>query len=253
MSTTQHSSQRTRKTYDLYNTGATLREVGERFGLTGERVRQIFRSAGLSTRSITETQSLRHDHLVEEQGDQIAAAFRRHKDVGEVAERLKVPHTLVKEIVVSRFPPRERRRPRRPIPPKYPDSEMVAFLQEASATKDGPLSIEDYRRYAERRSTDDGRSWPSIYTFIRRFGSWRKALIRASLPVNSSGPSSIKPKFSKQDCIDALGEAARTLAEPPTITAYDELARNSNGRLPSALTVKNRLGSWYSALARAGL
>lgn len=239
--------------YDLYCAGATLGEVGKRFGLTGERVRQIFRNAGLHTRSLTETQSLRHDRLIQEKGEQIAAAYRRHKDVDEVAKRLKVPRTLVKEVVASHLSPGERRRPRRPIPPKYPDSEMVAFLQEANAGTNAPLSIEQYRRYAEGRHTDDSRPWPSIYTFIRRFGSWRRALIRAGLPVNSSGPSSIKPRFSERDCVDALREAARTFGKPPTLTAYDQLARSSGGRLPGALTVKNRLGSWYAALDRAGL
>jgi len=71
--------------------------------------------------------------------------------------------------------------------------------------------------------------------------------------VGPHGSSGVKPKFPEQVCIEALREAARTLGDVPTITAYDELARNSGGRLPGALTVKHRLGTWHGSLSRAGL
>jgi len=35
----------------LYRQGATLEEVGEQYGITRERVRQLFKEAGLATRS----------------------------------------------------------------------------------------------------------------------------------------------------------------------------------------------------------
>ena len=38
--------ERARAMYDLYSRGATLEGVGRRYGLTRERVRQIFRDAG---------------------------------------------------------------------------------------------------------------------------------------------------------------------------------------------------------------
>lgn len=57
--------QRTSKMYDLYANGATLQEVGDRFGLSRQRVQQIFIEANLPTRSIGETYALRHEHLLE--------------------------------------------------------------------------------------------------------------------------------------------------------------------------------------------
>jgi Sigma-70, region 4 len=44
--------------HSLYQTGATLEEVGERYGITRERVRQLFKKAGLETRSRRETLEL---------------------------------------------------------------------------------------------------------------------------------------------------------------------------------------------------
>jgi hypothetical protein len=42
---------RVQEMYALYQDGATLNKVGERYGVTRERVRQLFNKAGLATRS----------------------------------------------------------------------------------------------------------------------------------------------------------------------------------------------------------
>ena len=43
----------------VYQDGATLEEVGKRYGITRERVRQLFKKAGLKTRSRQETLELK--------------------------------------------------------------------------------------------------------------------------------------------------------------------------------------------------
>jgi DNA-directed RNA polymerase sigma subunit (sigma70/sigma32) len=47
---TPHTA-RVQEMYALYQDGATLNKVGERYGVTRERVRQLFNKAGLATRS----------------------------------------------------------------------------------------------------------------------------------------------------------------------------------------------------------
>jgi DNA-directed RNA polymerase sigma subunit (sigma70/sigma32) len=42
---------RVREMHSLYQQGATLEEVGELYGITRERVRQLFKEADLPTRS----------------------------------------------------------------------------------------------------------------------------------------------------------------------------------------------------------
>jgi Homing endonuclease associated repeat/Sigma-70, region 4 len=239
--------------YDLYATGATLEEVGARFGLTRERVRQVFRDAGLPTRSITETQSLRRDRAVHQHSEEICAAFSRYQDVADVARELDIPRVVVKEVVEAHFPPPMRRRHRKAATPKYSVEELIACLREASAAVGGPLTVGGYARYAEGRQAEDSRSWPSTHTYVKRFGSWRNALLRARLPVAPSRRSRSRRKFSDQDCIHALREAAETIEQVPTITAYNDIARSSRGRLPSAMTITNRLGTWSKALIRARL
>ncbi len=43
----------------VYQDGATLEEVGKRYGITRERVRQLFKKAGLKTRRRQETLELK--------------------------------------------------------------------------------------------------------------------------------------------------------------------------------------------------
>ena len=49
---------RVREMYALYEVGATLEEIGADYGITRERVRQLFNKAGLPTRSPQETLEL---------------------------------------------------------------------------------------------------------------------------------------------------------------------------------------------------
>jgi len=177
----QVASQRTREMYALYANGATLEEVGVRFGLTRERVRQIFREAGISTRSTTETHTLRHDRMVHQRGEEICAAFSLSQDIDAVSLQLNVPRVVVKEIVKQHFPLGSRFRPKKSRPSMYPTGELISFLQEAGAAASGKLTTGAYGKYAKGRRTDDGRPWPSFQTHAKRFGSWRDALLEAGL------------------------------------------------------------------------
>jgi hypothetical protein len=230
-----------------------LEEVGMRFGVTRERVRQVFREAGISTRSSAETHTLRRDRLVPQRGKEICASFSVSKDIDDVARRLKIPRAIVKEIVETHCPPPERRRGPRAISLRYPTDELIAFLREASTTVQGALSASVYGKYAKERRTSDGRLWPTYQTYVKRFGSWRGALLEAGLPTKPRGRYSGNRKFSEEDCIQALRNAAKTLGKVPTAGEYSALARASGGALPSQMTLRKRCGNWYQALARAGL
>jgi len=179
--------------YALYVGGATLEEVGARFGITRERVRQVFREAGISTRSITETHVLRHDRLVNQRGAEICKAFSESRDVEAVSRQLNVPRTVVKEVVTQHFPPGSRAFPKKTRPPMYSTTELLAFLQEAGTAVPGRLTTGTYARYARGHRTGDGRPWPSFQTHAKRFGSWRGALLEAGLPVKPRGRPSGKP------------------------------------------------------------
>jgi hypothetical protein len=78
-------------------------------------------------------------------------------------------------------------------------------------------------------------------------------LIAAGLKPLGALSSQSRRKFSDDDCVAALRAAAEKLGEPPTVAAYGEFVRESEGRYPSEMTLRLRFGTWYEALVRAGL
>jgi transposase len=249
----QNSSQRTQRMRDFYASGATLQEVAERFGLSRERVRQIFGQADVPIRSIAETYALKRARLVNDRSAEICAAFEKTKDIDEVAHRLKISRTVVKEVILHRFSESERRRPRK-VRPTYSNEELIAFLREADAQADKPLSIAAYSEYAAARRTPDGRSWPTHQTITKRLGgTWRAAAQAAGIAMSRPPRATMPQAFDEEQCAGALRIAARELAKVPTANEYDRFARASHGALPSVATVRNRLGTWYEALISAGL
>jgi hypothetical protein len=244
---------RTRQMHSVYVTGLTLEQVGKLFGLTRERVRQIFREAGLSIRSTSETRALRSKHLIEGCGEEIKAAFLVSHNVEQVAHRFGLPITVTKVFIKTQFPHTWERRPPKPPEPKYPTEEILELLREAADAVGGDLREPSYRRYAEGRSIADGRSWPSASTINARFGSWSRALIAAGLKPLGTLSSKSRRKFSDDDCFAAIRAAAEALGGPPTVGAYREFARKSQGGYPSEMTIRVRFGAWRDVLVRAGL
>jgi hypothetical protein len=244
--------ERTRQMHAAYVTGLTLQQVGKLFGLTRERVRQVFREAGLSIRSTKETRALRSKHLLEGCGEEVKAAFLISHDVERVAHRFGLPISVAQDFIKTQFPHSWERRPPKPPDPKYPSEEILELLRAAAEAVGGVLREASYRRYAEGRSIADGRPWPSNATIVARFGSWSRALIAAGLEPLGPLSSESRRKFSDDDCIAAMQAAAEQLGEPPTVAAYQEFARESGGAYPSEATVRQRFGNWYEVLGRAG-
>jgi hypothetical protein len=236
----------------MYEDGATLEEVGRAFGISRERVRQIFRDHELPVRSVKDAHALQRARQSRTYANRIKDRFRDLRDVDAVAQELHLPRSLVAEIVDGAFTVAERRKTK-PARKKYSDEELIEFLQAASTALGGVLSAHGYTNYARGQRTPDGRPWPTHQTHALRFGSWREAVKAAGLAANPSSPIAGQAIFEEGHCIDALRAAARALGRAPTADEYEEFARASNGALPSQATLRHRLGRWYQALERAGL
>ena len=173
---------RTRRMRDLYASGATLQEVGERFGLTRERVRQLFRAHDIPIRTAKETAALRREHLLARHGERIRAAYVPGAELGALARRLDLSRELVAAALGTHPPYLAQRRAGRA--PLYTDAELLDFLRRAGEGRSLPLTASAYSAYARDRRTADGRPWPTHQTPAKRFGGWLKACERAGLESN---------------------------------------------------------------------
>lgn len=248
-------TQRVKEMYSSYEAGATLEEIAVRFGISRERVRQLFRQAGLSTRSVREAAALKHRLLVDANRDGIVSAFEGGKTAENIAADLGLSLKLVREVldedprrarlVSARSHAKKRNRPR------YSDEELIDCLRTASLAIGGVLTTAAYGSYARTRSFADGRAWPTHQTPSKRFGSWRSALQRAGLESNPPSAIAGQRIFTRGHCIDAVLEVERELGRLPTAADYEEYATGMGGVLPSLATVRDRCGSWGDALRLA--
>lgn len=236
--------------YEQYLSGATLEEVGDRHGLTKERVRQLFQDADVPTRSTRQSRAISRARKRDENTARICEAFSELKSIDEVAVQLGIAKDIVGEVVKAKFRKSERSRP---APRKYKDEELIALLKEASEHSVPPLTVKRYARYANGRETSSGLPWPTHQTFGKRFGSWRSAVNAAGLPASKPLPMGNYRRYEEQHCVNAVRTAARVLGKVPTTQEYAAFARNSKGVLPSAATVRHRCGTWTRALAKAGM
>src|ERR1700726_1084690 len=238
--------------YAIYEAGSTLEGVAKKFGITRERVRQLFKKTGLRTRSIAAARAEQRKRELARR-DEILSAHKRLGDPRAVAKELAVTQKCVALVLKETQPRVQRHKKRRPSSKFYSTEELIACLRDASEALGGILSVAAYRAYAAGRSPAGHRPWPSPQTIELRFGGWRRALVVAGLRANPSSPIAGRRLFNEAHCIDALRHAARELGESPTVSAYEKLARKSQGALPSQCTIRHRLGSWLEALRKAGL
>lgn len=150
-----------------YAGGATLDSIGDRWGVSGERVRQIVKP-------------LLTDELAEERAASVAR--RPHDRRPEITEYLHAnPHESLSD-VAERFDVDRRTvarlwngspRPRKPrvIPPKWSEEQMIDAMR--TVLGDGPASAKTYR--------EANRDGPSLALIIRHFGTWTEAVTAAGL------------------------------------------------------------------------
>ncbi len=239
----------------LYEIGASLGEVAERFSVTRERVRQLFNSHGVPTRSTAETAAMRREQLVIAHRDQIFGMIDAGVAPNEIADRLGISPQRVHDALhddpgrrrLAAFRRTAKTRPK----PKYSDEEIIECLRTASVELGGVLTTAEYTNYARTRRFPDGRPWPLHQTPFLRFSSWRAALQRAGLEANPPSAIAGQRLFTRELCIDAILEVEREVGHPPTAAEYERAAVASNGILPSLATVRHRCGGWQEALVSA--
>lgn len=209
--------------YAMYGEGASLRKVGNEFGLSAERVRQLFAENGLKTRSRMEARARKRAARDAALSADREEKRKRRRSTAEWAEK------------------------------KYPDAELLQVLREASEGIGGILTANGYDGFAKARRFADGRPWPTHQTHFHRFGSWRQALHAAGLAANPSSPIAGQRIFDASHCIDAIRHVHREVGAVPTLSEYESIAKVSKGALPSSATVRSRCGSWSEALRMAEL
>ena len=233
----------------LYRDGYTLKEIGQQFGISRQRVQQLLDAHGVKRRP---PRAVLHRERAERQGAEIVARFRATADVGRVASELGLPRRAVLEVLRERLHRPELYRPK-PSIKQFTDEEIVACLRAAAQAFDGTLTGADYAAIAAGRRLPDGRRWPSRPTVDYRFGGWLSATAAAGVRPGRRRAGGPSRRFTPERCRAAVREAAKALGHPPSSVEYEHFARTRCGALPGVRTVQKNLGPWREVLLGAGL
>lgn len=85
--------------YRSYADGLTLAEVGAEFGVSRQRVFQVFQEHGFPTRSTAETHALLRERRFREYGEKAVTLFRQSEDINAIASQLGITRTATREII----------------------------------------------------------------------------------------------------------------------------------------------------------
>lgn len=230
---------------EMRGAGATLADIGSRYGVSRERVRQILNATGgPSGRGAA---AARRDQRLDEARAAAATlleAFRAGADISEVADRLGLSRDAATEVVRDGSSDRDRalRRAssgRARAGAAYTNGQLTESVRAVAAQLGRTPTSPEYNAAASRDRL------PSLPTVSQRFGSWNAALVAAGLQ-----PLQAKRAYTRRWNEDACWAAARLAAREsggalPSVQRYEQLAAERTD-LPSSATLRNRLGPWSS-------
>ncbi len=117
----------------------------------------------------------------------------------------------------------------------YKDVELLEFLRKSEREKGRSPASRDF---------DNNPEYPGSSTYVRRFGSWNKALKMAGIvPIESRGY-----QYTNEELLEFLRKFERKNGRSPIEEDF-----NSNSEYPGPKTYQRRFGSWNKALKMAGL
>lgn len=236
--------------HDLRRQGATLKQIGDAYGLTRERVRQILDLNGAATsRDAADARQERKDkdeataragvllHLLANPGhtcEQVAAA------TGQPVERITslARHAGALALLGDAFAGGMRGSAR-----VFTDADLLTWVRRAAGEVNRPyLSTIAYRRW---RTTKTGA--PSVALISQRFTSWVAACTAAGVIPGEPRRAAYTRAFSDQELVGAV--ATFLTSSPPSSSAgnYDRWRAEQDTALPSVSLIRKRTGSWNTA------
>lgn len=253
--------------------GDTLRGLGKRLDISGERVRQL--TAWIPSAHIKVVREAICRALVAENADAIASRHRDGATVAEIAEGELLKEfgisksQLIAEIERSVLTTRDRTinhvrsgTGKRSATERWSDVEIYDGLRRVGKVycPGGTPSTTQYEEVRQAEAGFEGTPYtlPSIPLVVSRCGSWSAALQRSGFDVTVRGSRSDRV-WTVEECFVRLLDLVRELDELPSVERYELIQQERPSypdslALPSSATVRNRLrqiglGKWEAIRA----
>jgi predicted DNA-binding protein YlxM (UPF0122 family) len=228
--------------------GQTLEEIGEHFGLTRERARQIIkeidptlvaREVGKIKRKVRaeKVASGRNEIRKRIYGDWDSIS---HLTVSEISIKFKITEVAIKDAISkTRLAILEGNEVRDNANlQQFTDAQIKKALRDA-ASFGTPLTAKKYSTLLKARKIEG----PSLPRLVQRFGGWVSACEFAKVQPGQA-LRSYSREWSNKKLFEILVEfLVDPNAESDSYAAFDKWLRTKDG-YPSAQTVRNNLGDW---------
>lgn len=222
--------------------GHTLQAMGDLYGVSRERVRQIAARNGVVMRELREQQKAQRDRYRRRVGRHIYGVSLSHPEltIPELAEWAEVDEDTVKQALEHRVA----------VHQSHPNTWSQGVSNEEL--------LEALKLWAAEATThtgDDFTDWalrrglPGKQTVSMRFGGWNASLMRAGLHefvMDRGGP---RPVISDAEMWASVLQFLRADLQSYSFSSYQSYA--SDVGLASGATIRVRLGSWSSVKDRA--
>ncbi len=239
------SLQRVRSMQALREQGWSLDEIALRFGVSRERVRQILHAhGGPAPQDIADARRRRAEEQAEQRIDELLALWRTGEQPRSAADTLGLQAAACRS-TIERFATDVDRAARKASMAGarriqlYSDRDIIVALTSVGTRVGRVPSAKEYAAHARALN------YPSLPTVLNRMGGWTHALRAAGMQPLSAPARSRKRRWTEESCWEALRRVVEEVGEIPTVLSYE---RHALGRaeLPSAATLRNRLGRWSS-------
>lgn len=251
-------NERTREMRKMYQSGKSLQEVADRYGITRQRVQQIFAENNIECRPRGGRRD--EDYITEATKAKIVRHYMDGWDRKKIATTLGITQEAVRRVLrskLTRDQMNERNREQastRPAVRRWADWEMVAALQACADDIGNDFGVE---KYTDWRDTQDD-PLPSGPLFHTRRPSYAKGVKAASwnewrrlagLPVHERpGAAEWWSQFSPEDMYRSLDRVAVKVGHFPTIDEYEKGRRKTDA---TAGAIRRRHGSSWSKTRKA--
>lgn len=245
----EEKDQKTLGVLQLRLAGETLDSIGEKFGVTRERVRQIITKYG--GEEFKSLQSERED-VANSQKQLRAQEIRSfiHQHPGITYEELVDEFNVSKELIVSQLTKFETKlilgsRKIWSSEKKWSDEAVLQALRDAQVYF-FPLTTSAYEKLVSLGEVKG----PSVPLINQRFKTWKQACIAAGVEfVESQTHYSVM--WTREELVEVLGQF---LVDPSTLGSvadYETWRSKNLDRMPSTALIRNVVGGWPAACDEA--
>jgi hypothetical protein len=237
--------------------GETLAEIGTRFGVTRERVRQVLEKAYSrvsmnpffegKTLSIFLDERKKSEHQMGV--ELIETKIRNFVNVNpgikyeDLAEALALDLDTVKLHIgyqASKFVFQEQWSSA--IDPEFSDEFIIGAIRMAAAIR-SPLSAPMYENLVERGLVKG----PKSQTIAKRFGTWSNACLHAGVMFVRSVRSEYSKTWNEEEILKYLIDFLRNKEFGVGVLEYDGWRSKYRTEAPSSPHIRNMFGSWIDA------